>query len=83
MDAVILTEIGIPTTWMVVQGQRDEKQELERHLDWVDEVRGNAAIWMTLYQQRAIAHYNKKARSRTFRVGTLVPRRVFEHVVER
>ena len=33
MDAVILTEIGIPTTWMVVQGQRDEKQELERHLD--------------------------------------------------
>ena len=83
MDAVILMEIGIPTTWMVVQGQRDEKQELERHLDWVDEVRGNAAIWMTLYQQRAIAHYNKKARSRTFRVGTLVPRRVFENVVER
>ncbi|RVW94558.1 Transposon Tf2-8 polyprotein [Vitis vinifera] len=29
MDVVILMEIGIPTTWMAVQGQRDEKQNLK------------------------------------------------------
>ena len=43
MDAVIPTEIGMPTTRTTIQGQRDEKQELERQLDWVDEVRGNTA----------------------------------------
>ncbi|KAL6315364.1 hypothetical protein AAG906_000472 [Vitis piasezkii] len=43
MDAVIPTEIGMPTARTTIQGQRDEKQELERQLDWVDEVRGNTA----------------------------------------
>ena len=43
MDAVIPTEIGMPTTRTTIQGQRDEKQELERQLDWVDEVIGNTA----------------------------------------
>ena len=33
MEAIIPTEIGMPTTKMVVQGQRNENQELERHLD--------------------------------------------------
>ena len=60
-----------------------KKQKLERHLDKVDEVRGNAAIRMASYQQRAISHYNKKAQPRMFRVGTLVLRRVFENTVER
>ncbi|KAL6343190.1 hypothetical protein AAG906_020988 [Vitis piasezkii] len=43
MDVVISTEIGMPTVRTAVQGQIDKIQELERHLDWVDEVRGNAA----------------------------------------
>ena len=60
-----------------------KKQKLERHLDKVDEVRGNAAIRMASYQQRAISHYNKKAQPHTFRVGTLVLRRVFENTTER
>lgn len=60
MEVVILTKIDMPTTKTTIQGQRDEKQELERHLDWVDEVRGNVAIRMESYQQRGIAHYNKK-----------------------
>ena len=33
MDAVIPTEIGMPTARTTIQGQRDEKQELERQLD--------------------------------------------------
>ena len=43
MDVVIPIKIGMPIARTTIQGQRDEKQELERQLDWVDEVRGNTA----------------------------------------
>ena len=46
MKVVIPIEIGMSIAKTVVQGQRDENHELERHLDWADEVRGNAAIHM-------------------------------------
>ena len=39
MNAIISTEIGMPIARTVVQGQMDEDQELERHLDRADEVR--------------------------------------------
>ena len=83
MEAIIPTKIGMPTPKIVVQGQRDENQELERHLDWANEEKGNAAIQMASYQQRAITHYNKKARPQTFKAGTLVLRRVFENTTEK
>ena len=76
MDVVIPTEIGMPTTWTIVQDQRDKCQELERHLDWADEVRGSAAIRMASDQQRATAYYNRKAQPRAFKVGTLVFRKL-------
>ncbi|RVW67690.1 hypothetical protein CK203_064122 [Vitis vinifera] len=37
---------------------------------------------MVDYQQRATAHYNRKARPRSFKSGTLVLRKVFENTVE-
>ncbi|KAL6339389.1 hypothetical protein AAG906_032918 [Vitis piasezkii] len=83
MEAIIPTEIGMPITKIIVQGQMNENQDLEKHLDWADEVKGNANIWMTSYQQRAITHYNKKARPCVFRTKTLVLRRVFENMAER
>ena len=52
MDAVIPTKIGLPTIWIAIRGRRNENQELERNLDWADEVRENVAIWMAAYQQR-------------------------------
>ena len=36
--------IGLPTAWTIVQGQRDEDQELGKNLDWTDEVRESASI---------------------------------------
>ena len=44
MDAVIPMEIGLPTARTIVQGQRDEDQELGKNLDWTDEVRESASI---------------------------------------
>ncbi|KAL6345085.1 hypothetical protein AAG906_013568 [Vitis piasezkii] len=83
MDVVIPTEIGMPTAKIFVQGQKNENHELERHLDWADETKGKATIWMASYQQIAITHYNKKkARPRMFRTRTLVLKRVFENTIK-
>nr|CAN65306.1 hypothetical protein VITISV_042320 [Vitis vinifera] len=35
------------------------------------------------YQQRAAAHYNRKARPKIFKIGTLILRKVFENTAER
>ena len=45
-------------------------------------MRESAAIRMTDYQQRAAAHYNHKARPRSFKNGTLVLRKVFKNTAK-
>lgn len=83
VDAVIPTEIGMPTARIAVQGQRDEDTELARHLDWADETREIATVRMATYQQKAAAYYNKKVRPRVFRENTLVLRKVFGNTAEK
>ena len=82
MDAIIPTEIGLPTIRTEAGTQDDANEELGRNLDWADEVRETASIQMTDYQQRASAHYNRKAKPRNFKNGTLVLRKVFENTTE-
>ena len=82
-DAIIPIEIGLPTIRTDARGQSDESTELGRNLDWVDEVRENASIRMADYQERAATHYNRKARPRVFKIGTLVLWKVFENTAER
>ena len=48
-DAVIPIEVGMPTARTAVQGQRNEDDELARHLDWADEARETASIRMAAY----------------------------------
>ena len=48
----------------------------------MDEVRENVSIQMAAYQQRAVAHYNHKALPRTFKVETLVLKKVFKNTTE-
>nr|CAN75043.1 hypothetical protein VITISV_042110 [Vitis vinifera] len=82
MDAVIPTEIGLPTIRTDAAKQNDANTELGRNLDWADEVRESAAIRMADYQQRASAYYNRKVKPRSFKNGTLVLRKVFENTAE-
>ncbi|WJZ96115.1 hypothetical protein VitviT2T_014835 [Vitis vinifera] len=82
MDVVIPTEIGLPTIRTEARRQDDANAELGRNLDWSDEVRETASIRMADYQQREAAHYNRKARPRSFKSGTLVLRKVFENTAE-
>ena len=82
MDAVIPTEIGLPTIRTEAGRQDDANAELERNLDWADEVRETASIRIADYQQRAAAHYNRKARPKSFKSEMLVLRKVFENTAE-
>nr|CAN64574.1 hypothetical protein VITISV_003431 [Vitis vinifera] len=82
MNAVIPTEIGLPTIRTETTKKDDANAELGRNLDWADEVRESTAIRMADYQQRASAHYNRKVRPRSFKNGTLVLRKVFENTAE-
>lgn len=83
MDAVIPTEIGLPTAWTTIRGQREENQEFERYIDWSNEARRDVAIWVASNQQRAIAHYYRMTQPCAFRARTLVLRKVFENITEK
>ena len=51
-NVVIPTEVGMPTARNTVQGQRNEGDEIARHLNWADEAREAAYIRMVTYQQK-------------------------------
>ncbi|RVX22899.1 hypothetical protein CK203_008144 [Vitis vinifera] len=64
--------------WHGCSHPHENRKELGKNLDWVDEVRENASIRMVDYQQRAAAHYNCKARPQVFKIGALVFRKVLK-----
>ena len=76
-DVIIPTEVGMPTARTAVQGQRNEDDELARHLDWTNEARVAASIRMAAYQQKVAAYYNRRVRPRIFKEGSLVLRKIF------
>ena len=82
MEAMIPIEISMSTTKTTVQDQKDNNEKLIRQLDWVDEKRDDTAIRIASYHQKTIAQYNKRARPRFFRPGSLVLRKVFENTTK-
>ena len=75
--------MGMPIARTAVQGQRNEDDELARHLDWTDEAREVASIRMAAYQQKVAAYYNRRVRPRIFKEGSLVLRKIFEYTAEK
>ena len=83
IDVIIPTKIGMPTARTAVQGQRNEDDELARHLDWANETREATSIRIAAYRQKAATYYNRKVRPRVLKEGSLVLRKVFENMVEK
>ena len=50
-----------------------------KDLDMADELQEAAAVSITSYQQRLSSLHNRRVKPRTFKVGDLVLRRVFEN----
>ena len=81
MEAVIPTEIGLPT----IQTATPKSENLEliaKELDVSDELREAAAIRITSYQHRLANSYNRQVKPRVFRPGDLDLRKVFENTID-
>ena len=81
MEAVIATEIGLPTIQTATPESENEGSVI-RELDTSDELQEAAAIRVTSYQSRLADFYNKWVRPRVFQLVDLVLRRVFENIAD-
>ena len=81
MEAIIPTEIGMPTirTDVPEQGNTDL---MVKDLDTLDKLQESAAIRIASYQRRLANSYNKRVKPRTFQPRNLVLRRVFEKTAD-
>jgi hypothetical protein len=82
MEAVIPTESEVPTARHELTTEMQNWEDMCHELDTVDERRERASIRMAAYQQCLAKHYNKNARTRSFKVGDWVLRRVFQNTKE-
>ncbi|XP_074299806.1 uncharacterized protein LOC141630974 [Silene latifolia] len=76
-EAVILSEVQIPTHRYANATKERNQVEMASSLDPIDELRTGAQIRMAAYKQTAARSYNKNVRLRILQVGDLVLRKVF------
>ena len=81
MEAIIPTEIGMPTIRTNVPEQENADLMI-KDLDIVDELRESTTICIVSYQLRLVSSYNKRVKHRAFQPGDLVPRKVFENTAD-
>ena len=81
MEAIIPTEIDMPTIWTDVPEQ-ENTDLMVKDLDTLDELRESAAIRIASYQCRLENSYFKRVKPRTFQPGNLVLRRVLENTAD-
>ena len=81
MEAVIPTEIGLPTV-RATASESENEESITRELDTSDELREAVAIRVASCQRRLANFYNKRVRPRVFQSGDLVLRKVFENTTD-
>ncbi|KAD4585878.1 hypothetical protein E3N88_23479 [Mikania micrantha] len=78
-EAVLPTEMVVPTTRSSLQNLESNKEILSEDLDTIDELRDIARIRMATYQQKIAKSYNKNIMIRIFQVGDLVLSKAFQN----
>ena len=81
MEAVIPTEIGLPTIRTAMPESKNA-ESVVRELDASDEMQEAATIQIASYQRRLANSYNKRVKPRVFQPGDLVLRKVFENTAD-
>ena len=81
MEAVIPTEIGMPTI-RTATPESENAESITRELDVSNELWEAATICITSYQRRLTNSYNRRVKPRVFRSGDLVLRKVFENTAD-
>ena len=81
MEAVILTEIGLPTM-RTTTPESENAESVVKELDASDELWEAATIRIASYQRRLANSYKKRVKPRVFQSGDLVLRKVFENTAD-
>ena len=81
MEAVIPTEIGLPTIW-IAKPKSENAESVVKELYASDELWEEAAIRVASYQCCLANSYNNRVKPRVFQRGNLVLRKVFENTVD-
>ena len=76
VEAVILLEVGIPTTRITDFAVETNKDNLRKDLDLLEERRDLVTVRLASYQQRIKRKHDKNINHRVFRIGDLVLRKV-------
>ena len=79
MEAIIPTEIGMPTLQTGIPGEANA-EAITKDLDMTDELCEVVVVSIASYHQRLTNLYNRRVKSCTFQDGDLVLRRVFENM---
>ena len=74
--AMIPVEVGVTSTRREVFHEESNNNHLWINLDCLDEVREEASIRVTKYQQKMADYYNKRVKLRRPNIGDLVLRKV-------
>ena len=78
-EAIIPTEVVIPTARYLLQDPQTNNRILTEDLDTIDELRDLAKLRIAAHQQRIANSYNKNIRIRRFQIGDLVLRKTFQN----
>ena len=81
MEAVIPTEIGLPTI-RTAMPESENAESVVKELDASDELREAATIRVASYQRRLENSYNKRVKPRVFQPSHIVLRKVFENTAD-
>ncbi|XP_074336054.1 uncharacterized protein LOC141673222 [Apium graveolens] len=81
-EAVLPTDVMIPIARYGLLMNDMNNTELSHDKDTVDELREMAKIRLVSYQQRVSYTYNKHVHIRTFRVGDMVLRKMFQNTMD-
>ena len=75
-EAVILVEVGLTSLRREFFDEQNNDDQLKQNLDFLDEVRDQAAQRMAKYQQKIAEYYNRRVKLKKFNIGDLVLRKV-------
>ena len=78
MEAIIPTEIGMPTIRTKIPKEANA-EAITKDLETINELREAAAVHITSYKQRMANFHNRRVNPRKFKAWEFILRRVFEN----
>ena len=75
IETIILVEMELTSLMREFFDEQSNDDQLKKNLDFLDEVRDQAAQRMAKYQQKIVEYYNRRVKLKRFNIGDLVLRK--------